>query len=135
MDCTNCRDGEKVFIYRPLENTEIYFVREQKEFFEKFEEYKEETTENIILLEGNSESSFEIRENGKVVAELNFKQLEGNRVEAYHTFVDNSLRGKGIAEKLYQRLLEYVKEKGYTVVPSCSYIAKRMEKDSDYLEK
>lgn len=37
IDCTNIRDGVKVFIYQPLDRREEYFVREQEEFYEKFE--------------------------------------------------------------------------------------------------
>jgi len=40
IDCTNVRDGVKVFIYQPIDKKESYFVREQEEFFQKFEQMK-----------------------------------------------------------------------------------------------
>lgn len=37
IDCTNERDGTKVYIYSSVSNPEMKFVREEKEFLEKFE--------------------------------------------------------------------------------------------------
>ncbi|AVQ16889.1 hypothetical protein FSBG_01295 [Fusobacterium gonidiaformans 3-1-5R] len=42
VDCTNIRDGVKVFIYQPIDKKESYFVREQEEFFQKFEKISQE---------------------------------------------------------------------------------------------
>lgn len=136
-DCTNARDGKEVFIYQPLDKREFFFVREKEEFFQKFEkvEKKEEAMHNIVYVETELEGAFEIKEGEKLLAELNFKKLSNNRVDAYHTFVDDSLRGQGIAEQLYQSLLAYVKEKGYTIVPTCTYIEKRIQKNTEFLAK
>lgn len=37
IDCTNERDGTKVVIYYPESNTDFLCVREENEFFIKFE--------------------------------------------------------------------------------------------------
>jgi len=87
----------------------------------------------IVLVEQEKKGSFEIRENDVILAELNFNKINGEKIDAYHTFVDSSLRGQGIAEKLYAELMKYAKEKGYKIVPTCSYIEKRIQKDVDMI--
>jgi hypothetical protein len=37
IDCTNERDGTKVVVYTNVEGEPLVFVREEKEFQEKFE--------------------------------------------------------------------------------------------------
>lgn len=37
IDCTNIREGTKVAIYHPDDNENTIYVRESKEFFNKFE--------------------------------------------------------------------------------------------------
>lgn len=44
-----------------------------------------------------------------------------------HTFVNNTLRGQGIAASLTEAVLEYAKENEYKVVPICSYAVKYLE--------
>lgn len=89
----------------------------------------------IVLIEEEKKGSFEIRDNGIVLAELNFNKVDPGKIDAYHTFVDSSLRGQGIAEKLYVELLKYAKENAYKIIPTCSYVEKRIQKDSDMIAK
>ena len=37
IDCTNSRDGTKVVIYHPNNDENTIYVRDRKEFFDKFE--------------------------------------------------------------------------------------------------
>jgi len=46
----------------------------------------------------------------------------------YHTFVDDSLRGQGVADKLYQALIHFIQAKKLTLHPTCSYIARKWER-------
>lgn len=67
-------------------------------------------------------------DNDKVVAEINFEK-EGDFYNIYHTFVDESLRGKGIASMLVKEAVNYIKEKNGKVIASCSYANKWLEKN------
>ncbi|MCY1375880.1 GCN5-related N-acetyl-transferase [compost metagenome] len=40
----------------------------------------------------------------------------------------NVLRGRGIAAKLTETALEYAEDHGYTVIPSCSYVERYIER-------
>lgn len=66
--------------------------------------------------------------NGKVVAEINFEK-EGDFYNIYHTFVDESLRGQGIASMLVKEAVNYIKEKKGIVTASCSYANKWLDKN------
>ncbi len=44
------------------------------------------------------------------------------------TFVPESQRGKGIAAKLSQKLVEFADENGYKIYPLCSYTQKYLER-------
>ena len=44
-------------------------------------------------------------------------------LDFYHTYVPESFRGKGLAEKVVEAGFRYAKEKGYKVIPTCGYVA------------
>lgn len=73
--------------------------------------------------------AFFIEQNGNRIAELSYRTLNENTLDANHTFVDSSLRGQGIADKLYQAFIEFVDQNGYQVRPSCSYIESKMRRE------
>lgn len=50
-------------------------------------------------------------------------RLTGRTIDFYHTFVPESLRGRGLAEKLCYAAFEYAKAQGFKVIPSCSYVS------------
>ncbi|KGQ69861.1 acetyltransferase [Chelonobacter oris] len=78
----------------------------------------------------NSEQgAFFIEQNGSRIAELTYRTLGDNRLDAHHTFVDSRLRGQGIADELYRAFIAFVDQKGYQVRPSCSYIESKMRRE------
>ena len=60
-------------------------------------------------------------------AELLYR-IEGGVMSIYHTFVPESERGKGIAEKLAFAAFDMAKDKGLKVRPDCPYIKHFLEK-------
>ncbi len=66
-------------------------------------------------------------ENGKVIAEIEYKEIEHGIFEIYHTFVDESLRGKGVASSLVQEAVEQIQSKNGKIIASCSYAKKWLE--------
>lgn len=57
------------------------------------------------------------------LAEIDFpaREEEPGTVEITHTYVDESLRGKGLAGKLMTRLIHYLEQHELKAYPSCSY--------------
>lgn len=59
-------------------------------------------------------------ENGKLLAEVTFPQQDGVAV-INHTFVDDSLRGQGVAGQLLQAVADTLRREGRKARPTCSY--------------
>ncbi|WP_373778305.1 GNAT family N-acetyltransferase [Glaesserella sp.] len=69
-----------------------------------------------------------IDEDGTQAGELDYRYLSERKIDAYHTGVDPAFRGKGIAGKLYDALIEFTQQQNLKIKPSCSYIEIRMER-------
>lgn len=71
---------------------------------------------------------------GEMVAEVTFPADSDGRVNINHTFVDNSLRGQGVAGKLLLALAEKLKKEDKKAICSCSYAISWFEKHPEYSE-
>ncbi len=65
---------------------------------------------------------------GKVIAEITFPETAPGTVNIDHTFVDDSLRGQGVADKLVRGALEDIAKDKKKYTASCSYAIKWLEK-------
>lgn len=61
-------------------------------------------------------------------AYLAYMDLGKQTLDIYRTFVPNGLRGRGIAAALTEHALRYAEGRGYTVIASCSYVERYMER-------
>lgn len=85
----------------------------------------------------NKENSFINEENriymiddeGKIIAEVTFPETADGEFTIDHTFVDESLRGQGMASKLVQAAVDEIESRGGTVKATCSYAVKWLEKN------
>jgi len=66
-------------------------------------------------------------ETGKTIAEITFQEIEKGTFNIDHTFVDESLRGQGIASKLVEEAVKEIEEKGGKIQATCSYAKKWIE--------
>ena len=71
-------------------------------------------------------------ENGKLLAELTYRDIDDTTVNINRTFVDSSLQGKGIAGELMNTVVEELEKNGKKAVPTCSYAVKWFEKNKEY---
>ena len=58
---------------------------------------------------------------GKVVAEIVFPEVRPGVCEIMHTYVDDSLRGQGVAGELMTLAVAAIEGEGKMVTASCSY--------------
>lgn len=72
---------------------------------------------------------FKEDENGKVIAEITFPETEKGVFCIDRTFLDDSLRGQGIAGQLVQLAVNRITEQGGKVTAVCSYAKKWLEKN------
>ena len=61
-------------------------------------------------------------QNGEEVGEVTFPERDGVYV-INHTFVDDRLRGQGIASELVRKAVETIEQRGGLVKATCSYAA------------
>ena len=73
-----------------------------------------------------NEGFFIFGENGDELAKLTYRK-EGEKLFFESTVVSPELRGQGIAGKLFEAGVKYVRENNYKIVPVCSYIVKKFE--------
>lgn len=67
-----------------------------------------------------------------VIAEVTFPEVERGIVEINHTFVDESLRGRGVAGELLGRAVASIAASGYRARPTCSYAVSWFEKHPEH---
>lgn len=69
----------------------------------------------------------------QALAEIDFPAMEEepSTVEITHTYVDESLRGRGLAGKLMTRLIAYLERNQLKAYPSCSYAVDWFAKHSE----
>lgn len=69
----------------------------------------------------------------QALAEIDFPAMEEEpgSVEITHTYVDESLRGRGLAGKLMTRLIAYLERNQLKAYPSCSYAVDWFAKHSE----
>lgn len=67
---------------------------------------------------------FAINEEGRVIAEVTFPNIDQLVVNINHTFVDPSLRGQGAAALLMQEAYQSIKTQNKKAVLTCSYAIK-----------
>ncbi len=73
-------------------------------------------------------------ENNKLIAEITFPYVKDATVDINHTFVDESLRGQGVASKLLEAVIGQLKERNLKAIPTCSYAISWFEKHPEYKE-
>jgi len=71
-------------------------------------------------------------EKGKCIAEVTFPEVSENKVNVNHTYVDKSLRGQGVADKLLTALAHDLKKNNRKAVASCSYAVDWFEKHPEF---
>ncbi len=72
---------------------------------------------------------YSLGENKKIIAEITFPEIEKGEFCINHTFVDEILRGQGIASKLVELAVEEIEKKNGKVQATCSYAKKWLEKN------
>ena len=72
---------------------------------------------------------------GQKIGEIEFKELDNNTVDIYHTYVDPEYQGKKIASQLAEELFKKLKNENKKAMISCSYVAHWIEKHPEYSDQ
>ena len=66
---------------------------------------------------------------GQRIAEISYLWQDEHTIVAHHTWVDDSLRGQGVARQLLDILVEFAREKNLKIIPTCSYVEVMFRRD------
>ena len=72
---------------------------------------------------------YSLDENEKIIAQITFPEIEKGVFCIDHTFVDETLRGQGIASKLVELAVEEIEKRKGKIQATCSYAKKWLEKN------
>lgn len=72
---------------------------------------------------------FAVNEDAQRIAEISYVWRGEHQIIANHTWVDDSLRGQGIARQLLDVLVEFARDKQLKIVPTCSYVDVMFRRD------
>lgn len=72
---------------------------------------------------------------GRTLAEITFPALDDTTVNIDHTFVDECLRGQGVAGRLMELAASELERTGRKAVATCSYARRWLENHPDQAEK
>ena len=66
------------------------------------------------------------------MAIIEFDKLEPNVLDLTHTEVPKELSGKGVGSKLVVGALDYIRDNGLKLIPSCSFIKSYIDKHDEW---
>ena len=69
---------------------------------------------------------------GALLAETTFPPAGEGVVDVDHTYVDESLRGQGIAGQMMETVVGILRQRGLKALASCPYAAAWMERHPEY---
>lgn len=76
---------------------------------------------------------FEVRVDYHSLAFLSYSS-DGDRIIFEHTYVPNEVRGKGIASNLVRAALEEARQRRWSIVPRCSYVAAFIKRNPQFAD-
>lgn len=74
--------------------------------------------------------AFVVSHDGMRVAEMTYRRTGEQVVVIDHTYVDESLRGRGFARQLLDAAVAWARSSGNMIVPSCSYVTLQFARDA-----
>ena len=64
---------------------------------------------------------------------INYHRTKNDSIlDFYRTYVPEALRGQKIASLLVERALIFVQEKGYKIIPSCSFVRSYIDQHPEW---
>ncbi len=95
---------------------------------------KEKFMSEISVTDQTTHGAYRVEVDGaEQPAELTW-QARGNARIADHTFTPPAARGKGIAFDLVEFMVQDARDKGFTIVPQCPYVAAQFRKHPEWAD-
>lgn len=89
------------------------------------------TEAKVVVSNQPALNRYELRTGGELAAFLDYRTSAG-QLDLVHTEVDPRFEGQGLGAKLVQGALDDARASGHKVVPSCSFVAKFVQRHAGY---
>jgi len=86
----------------------------------------------IVRKEHGRRGAFYIEKDGEWIAEMTYQREGVRKIVIDHTEVDDSLKGKGIGNKLVEAAVIYTRRENLLIKPVCPFAKKVLESSEDY---
>ena len=86
----------------------------------------------ITLEDGPSKGRYVARIAGLPDAEMTFSRANPKLVIVDHTGVPDEMRGMGVGKALVARIVQDAREKGFRIVPLCTFAKATIERNRDW---
>ena len=83
---------------------------------------------------GQKGEFFTLNDSGQRIAEISYIWTGEHQIIANHTWVDDVLRGHGVARQLLDVLVEFARQKRLKIVPTCSYVDVMFKRDKSFAD-
>ncbi len=83
------------------------------------------------MVKNEDQNRYELHVDGTRIGVIDYVR-EGETVNVSHTEVDPAHGGKGYAGMLADFALRDIRDAGLMVIPTCSYVAKHIDKNPEY---
>lgn len=87
-----------------------------------------------MLVQTEQNRVFVADQSQNVIAQVTFPAVKEGLVDINHTFVNESLRGQGIAGQMMQAVADQLRSHHQKALLTCSYAVKWFEKHPDYAD-
>ena len=89
--------------------------------------------QDITVVHEPERSRFAVYESGQT-AYLSYHVLEDGTLDFAYTYTPLAIRGRGIATAIIRTALEYAKDQGKKIEPTCPFVATYIDRHRNYQE-
>lgn len=90
--------------------------------------------DELIIKHNPEKRSFDLLDGEKTIGTAEYKDIAGDRRIFHHTVVDEEYGGRGLAGRMMTEALDATVAAGMKIVPVCAYVAKFVQKHSEYAD-
>lgn len=87
--------------------------------------------ENTSLRRNAAQHRFEVEADGRLAGFIDYREQDG-AWNLVHTEIEPAFEGRGLASALAKFALDEARREGRKVVPTCSYVARWLDKHAEY---
>jgi predicted GNAT family acetyltransferase len=83
-----------------------------------------------LSLNDKQHGAFQVTDGNEILGEM-VVSITGSNLTVYHTEVAAKAEGKGLAKKMLDTMVEYVKSNNLKVIPLCVYVQAQFKRHSN----